>query len=72
MSGVYYFDCQIDGGKQLEHSSTDPSNPCPICRISALEKVVRKLVNELEQWSLTENDPESVEAIKAGKDALAA
>ena len=45
MSGVYYFDCKIDGGRQQEHSSADPDNPCPICRIATLEKVAEALCN---------------------------
>jgi hypothetical protein len=37
MSGVYYFDCNADGGRQVEHSNSDPTAPCPICRIAELE-----------------------------------
>jgi hypothetical protein len=35
--GVYYFECGIDGGFEKEHSSGDPRNPCPLCRIAELE-----------------------------------
>jgi hypothetical protein len=37
MSGVYYFTCNADGGRQVEHSNGDPTAPCPICRIAQLE-----------------------------------
>jgi len=40
-------------------------------RVSRLEEALRAVTNELESWNITEGDPEAVEAIKAGKAALA-
>jgi hypothetical protein len=45
--GVYYFECGIDGGFEKEHSSGDPRNPCPLCRIAELEAEVERMENLL-------------------------
>jgi hypothetical protein len=48
--GVYYFECGIDGGFEKEHSSGDPRNPCPLCRIAELEaenKALREAAEKL-------------------------
>lgn len=58
MSGVYYFHCNVDGGREIEHSNGDPTAPCPICRIGQLEgqvaaweKAGKAVVESARQWS---------------------
>jgi hypothetical protein len=73
--GVYYFECGIDGGFEKEHSSGDPRNPCPLCRIAELEaenKGHRLRIAELEGWEELEvaNEIGARHAKRVGEQAI--
>ena len=48
MSAVSYYDCQIDNGREQEHSYMDAPY-CPWCRIAELEAEVDKLKRGMQE-----------------------
>jgi len=57
MSAVSYYDCQIDNGREQEHSYMDAPY-CPWCRIAELEaenqrlrEVTLELANDVEAYA---------------------
>jgi hypothetical protein len=58
MSGVYYFNCDADGGRQVEHSNSDPTAPCPICHIAQIEAELTALREAVS--GMNPNNPFSV------------